>query len=833
MDDILFDDNPVTHAGIKPVFHQGLQVTINARTAIRYLRFRRDVSVNRLELAPLVYGRWVPNVPTHPAHLIISVLDAKTNKWKTIREVHLPFDPRISGEGLRQDMSIEEMETHFKAVLNSPSHVIDLGGIVTDHLRVECDREHPVWPSHGECNGGEFNVPFGILNSLQAYGVPKGPEIPLIPYHPILETRGFNPVAPKGMEVVDRPEMLLFKGERLSIGFSLKRPILMHLGWDGVESGEASSNRLLLSNALMGAAPTHGGLSGPMLRTLESDYDYTTWTGDVSVDGNRVIYSNLRSSCGVTIDAEFTVECDRVIVSLTQTADRNIPVIETEAWRLNWDETVGITGAAAVPSLRPGRSGDVCMPFMWASDGTGCLSCRLLNENKTARVQVESYRWSNCVTGGFILSDFPGEDDCLVIPAGVHSADFELAVASLEPCGGENGYEPRGGIKKHWGSVLSCFRPEFAGFSNNVASTNCHVNQCSPIDVVAFTRKPDVGPDPLDLARFTVGRGLLDGGGYGYWRNLYLDSDPILVSAAGRCHQVQPNTDWLNQIKPGLTKAIERMASTIGEEGLAICGDLTGNSGSFRWSSNAMDVIGFGHIDAYVNAWTYRAMRNAAALMSDLGESQTARRCKMIADGIKKSYAQYLLSPETGWIAGWRSRDGKYHDYAMIWVNGPAIAFGLLEPDTAKNALEGLERLRDEVGPGSARAGLPVNLIPISMDDHMLPRILGGNKSTFERYTDGALSGSAGTYYLRALSIYGLQDRARQLAEELNEGYATGMFTGGIGSGSEFRSWDGVPTGYEGTLIVCTTQVYAIAIEQGVLKNMDPEWWPSAAYLGE
>ena len=46
-------------------------------------------------------------------------------------------------------------------------------------------------------------------------------------------------------------------------------------------------------------------------------------------------------------------------------------------------------------------------------------------------------------------------------------------------------------------------------------------------------------PDPLDLARFTVGRALLDGGGYGYWRNLYMDSDPVLVSTAGRIHQVR------------------------------------------------------------------------------------------------------------------------------------------------------------------------------------------------------------------------------------------------------------------------------------------------------
>lgn len=78
--DTLLKDHPVTHAGIKPVFHQSLGVSTNARTVIRHLRFQREVSVSRLELAPVVYWRWVPNVPTHPAHLIISVLNVETHK---------------------------------------------------------------------------------------------------------------------------------------------------------------------------------------------------------------------------------------------------------------------------------------------------------------------------------------------------------------------------------------------------------------------------------------------------------------------------------------------------------------------------------------------------------------------------------------------------------------------------------------------------------------------------------------------------------------------------------------------------------------------------------
>jgi hypothetical protein len=57
---------PVAHAGIRPVHDPGLCATITARSAVRYLRFLRDVTVDRLELSPLLRGRWAPAVPTPP-----------------------------------------------------------------------------------------------------------------------------------------------------------------------------------------------------------------------------------------------------------------------------------------------------------------------------------------------------------------------------------------------------------------------------------------------------------------------------------------------------------------------------------------------------------------------------------------------------------------------------------------------------------------------------------------------------------------------------------------------------------------------------------------------
>lgn len=819
---------PITHANIKPFLHPRMGVEVNGQAAVRYFRFGRRVRVERLELPHSSYGRWVPSVPTHPAHLSISILDESSYRWQVLHEVDLPPDPRISGEGLSQEMSIEDMEAHFEKILQEPPYVIDLGGVCTDHLRVECDREHPVWPNHGECNGGPFNVPFGILNPLKAYGeMLEGPAVESV-YKPPLQRDACEPAAPSGMQVYEKMGRLFFEGRHLSVGFSLRRPLLVHLGWDVLGQELARHNRLAASLGFFASQTDLVDLSGPLLRTLTLDCGAQAWTGEVIVRGNRVIYQNL--TCGVPgliLDATFTVEPQRLVVELTQACDTTLPVIEGEAWRLCWNAASAMTGAAAVPTLAPGRNGDVHLPMLWAGDGNGCLSCRPLEGvAEERRLQVESYRPVNCVTGGFVLGPRPGPDACRVIPPGVQRASFELAVTNLELRRKLDTAEPGLGVQRHWASIFSCYRPELGGFSNNAVSVNCHVNQQGPLEIVVNTHRHSSGPNPLDLLRFTIERALLDGGGYGYWRNLYLDADPILVSAAGRIYQADPDIGWLRRIEPGLLEAFDRMTDTIGPEGLAISRSLSGNSGSYRWSSNAMDVVGFGYKDAYVNAWTYRAFRNAAALISALGKPDRAERCREVSGRLRAAYTPQLVNPATGWVAGWRSRDGQLHDYAFLWINGVALAFGLLEESTARKALLGLERLREQVGPESASEGLPLNLLPIRPEDHMLPRIFGYVQPTFEHYTDGSLSAYPATYYLRALSIYGFKDQALKLAVELEEGYRQNVFSGGNTSGVEFKTWAGIPTGYEGTFVGSFPPLYGIAIERGLIAPAEPEWWP-------
>ncbi len=179
------------------------------------------------------------------------------------------------------------------AILKEPPLRIELGGLRTELLRVECDREHPVWPNHGECNGSPYSVPFGILNGLAAIGRETSPLKPEFSYLPGLRQGSLAPAAPTGMEVRQTPLGIFFSSRASASVFRLKRPLLVHLGWDVLGKGQAEHNRLKADWAI-GIGTQVGGLSGPFLRTDRQDFGAQHWTGEVSVLGNRVEYRDLQ-----------------------------------------------------------------------------------------------------------------------------------------------------------------------------------------------------------------------------------------------------------------------------------------------------------------------------------------------------------------------------------------------------------------------------------------------------------------------------------------------------------------------------------------------------------
>ncbi len=820
---VVLQNFPVFHAGRKKILHPTLNREIYSQTAVSYLRFLRKVRIDYLELSvtnnPLLSGRWVPKVPTHPAHIVVSVLDKQENIWKVVKEIELPLNPLFRGDGLSQEMGIKEMEEFFeKAVAQQPPHYIELGGITTDCIKVECDREHPVWPNHGECNGGLFNVPFGILRNLRAYGkVLEEFQFPV--YRRKLEKEVFRPSAPKGMKIVKNPLEVLFIGKKLSIGFSLIRPVLTYLSWDYFGEGRNLNNRLFF-----GSPDSSVGENGPFYLTDNGNFSAQNMTGKISVEDNQVKYYDIDTGVGVKINAVFTVYSESIEIQIEQIAEEDIPLIEGEAWRLVWNMRAGMTGVASLPMEKEGRNGFVVLPALICGDEGGCLLVEI--KEGTGMFHTESYREKEKRSTGFVLAEKDTIEKPLIISKGIHRAVFNLRPSVLLPAVEKREKKISRGIKRCWSAGFSAFRPELGGFSNNAISINCHVNQYVAFDFAVFTSKINKN-DPVDLAKFSIGRALMDGGGYGYHRNLYMDSDPVLLSGAGRIFQLTKDKKWIEYIAPGIVAAICRIIDNFDKkEGMVICRTLSGNSGSYRWSSNGMDVIGFGHIDAYVNAWSFRAMKNASVLCDILGDSNLAKKCKEIVKSISENYTRHLLNSITGWIAGWKSRDGELHDYGFLWINGIACAFRVVDTSTARSVLSKLEAKRQEIFPESGYQGLPLNLFPIKETDHMLSQMMEYKlKPSFENYTDGALSPCLTGYYIRALSSCGLKKEARKIAFNLEKGFVDGKFHGPYGTGKEFATWTGADSGYEGTFGLNSLPLYAIAVERGIIEPPNPEWW--------
>lgn len=239
------------------------------------------------------------------------------------------------------------------------------------------------------------------------------------------------------------------------------------------------------------------------------------------------------------------------------------------------------------------------------------------------------------------------------------------------------------------------------------------------------------------------------------------------------------------------------------------------------------DVISFGHHDGYSNALAYRGLRNAAALMRDAGDTDLGKKCAEAADALKTAYHPCFFNPETGWLAGWRSRDGQLHDHGFTFINAMAVCFGLVEDDQAYAIMARQEAKREELELRDFHYGLPMNLTSIpNVDVPVEERSRRADGlDRFGIYLNGALTFMFAEYYLGALSKWGFTQTADMVCEHLLESLADNRIVGGVFSGTEFFTWEGVPCGYEGVMMDQFRIMLAVAQHRGWVEPFEPEWW--------
>jgi hypothetical protein len=356
------------------------------------------------------------------------------------------------------------------------------------------------------------------------------------------------------------------------------------------------------------------------------------------------------------------------------------------------------------------------------------------------------------------------------------------------------------------------WRPDTGIIGNSVMSVDCGLAMLFYAQQAVFVPHLQDGISPMALVGASVDRYFQGAPGYqmpgrnvcapDWWSSretaAYLViSAWYVVRTVGGVEQLRP---WLEPLEC----LANHIAAQFGPDGL-IYHHGRGN----MW----FDTYNMQGADAYSNAADYRAFRCMTDLETLAGRPDMARRYQEDADLLEKVYFKSFYNPETGVLAGWRSQDGKLHDYMFPWVNGFAICQRLVPPDKARAILQVLLTKLDNIGFHSYPLGLPTNLTPMSPSDYV-PHTSGAPKradgtDTWQVYMNGGATPAFEYYMIQALYQTGQYDAAERLLWPLMESFEKGTFNAGIQLpkqkqrnpvGSAFYRWDGSHGAGEGYL---------------------------------
>ena len=290
-----------------------------------------------------------------------------------------------------------------------------------------------------------------------------------------------------------------------------------------------------------------------------------------------------------------------------------------------------------------------------------------------------------------------------------------------------------------------------------------------------------------------------------------LDSYPSLIITA--CNYIKGSKDlsWAARYYPQIKAWMDdQMKRDYDGNGLVEY-ELSGNSGSWDGvlrPANWWDTIGFGHEDAFSNALTYEALNLMEMVAARLDKKEDAASYGQLAGKLKEAYFKTFYNPETGVLAGWKSKDGKLHDYYFLFVNSMAVYYGLVPADKVKDVMATLWIKMEEVGFTDFTLGVPGNLVSVRREDytHPIPRWGGGEKEdgsdAFQRYENGGASINWSYFTLKAFKKAGLNEALQKITDGVLAGIDAGGFqgTGPNGMTKDWKTWTGECWGYEGYL---------------------------------
>lgn len=614
-----------------------------------------------------------------------------------------------------------------------------------------------------------------------------------------------------------------FTSEFLDVGFRLARPAWSFLGIDE-DGGGMTSRNLLQHPRSMDIVRSGVYPSGvyPVLRDLNGEYlangpRMTLSSGNASasflrndlhvatrVTGSSVAYS-LRVGDQMNLELEFEIGRKGIRLHVRRTTTSELRAWHSGIWHVPTDNRV-TPSAVWGEAIRTGETGRVNLPLAWHFPRHGTL---LVHGHGDLRCRSDSVRPLDTNTLELKLDETVSPMGDYLIKQGTSegSVSFEVAAPTTTPPTGQPSDTVKRMLSRHTLTALS-YRPDTDTYSNNGASMHC-TTSLNDVSALAELTEPPVegGPHPMSLVGNSLERWLTGAPSYGSGRTSHgghlLDDEYIQMAAdtllaLGRYLRWESNPSWGQRHRTAIVDRIEQMlARDADSDGLLESSIRKGISGEHQWSTSWSDVISFGWKDAWANAIAYRAYALLVPELHRLGEDGLADRVASAQHLLRANYKATFYNPATGWIAGWVSPDGTLHDYAFPMVNGAACCSDLLDLNTAHRAMRSMWDELGRVGFRDLTLGLPLNLHRIPEED--IGGVIFG--LPMGSYQQGGASHHRIGDFLRSLRRVGMRGEANRLLEAVAGAIANDEAFGGLGSGVDWRSWDGTPTGYEGQLV--------------------------------
>lgn len=607
---------------------------------------------------------------------------------------------------------------------------------------------------------------------------------------------------PSGVISVRGDGEVRYRTRFLQVGFVLGRAGFSYLALDD-EGRERTGRNILRANpgVFLQGPRFHAVGASPVIGPIVcNDVEGTT-----RVHGNTVTYDFVVKGAGQRVQLRFTVLEDRILLSAEQQGERDIHTWESNVWTIACHSEVSPTSTLG-RIIKHGEVGLMTLPTLFHVPGQGSLAIH--RTRGSALLRADSFRPLKYTTLELKLGDEPQNEGDYLLPAGSHRLEADLEVKQLSRALSDEAPEAVKQAVRRCAPTSMSYRADTATLTNNGNSMHCPISMDNWSALAGRIGQILPGVSALDLLRDSLERWLDEGPGYASGKMLgggsihYAEDEYLMTGTAallGLAEYMEHEKDaaWLDRHAPAIQRMIARMrARDLDGDGLIESPYRLGISGQYHWSTNWFDVVSFGWKDAFANALLYQALVLLSGVLLPSKHPELTRGLMEWAERLRRSYHPAFYNSHTGWLAGWRCKEGKLHDYAFLAVNGAAYNSGVVAEEQGREMIHRLYLECVRVGLPDSRLGLPANLWPIPDQD--MVKIMHGQAMGY--YINGGLTHSQSRHFVGALYKAGLRQEADDMLLGLCESLADGTAFGGCNSGVDWRYWDGWPCGYEGLL---------------------------------